>query len=94
MHPDDGGLVTSVTVHYPTTFAAGGVAEQNPEDWWRAVCEATRALLARTDTPPSDVRAVGFRGQMMGAVLLDAACRPVRPAMIWADHRATAQADA
>jgi xylulokinase len=28
---------------------------------------------------------------MMGAVLLDSACQPVRPAIIWADTRSTAQ---
>lgn len=53
--------------------------------------EATRRLLADTGTAAADVRAVGFSGQMMGAVLLDAAHRPVRPAIIWADHRSGAQ---
>ncbi|TDV43104.1 xylulokinase [Actinophytocola oryzae] len=78
---------------YPTTFAAGGVAEQDPADWWRAVCTATRLLLTRTGVAADEVVAVGFGAQMMGAVLLDAAHEPVRPAMIWADHRSTAQAD-
>jgi xylulokinase len=93
LHTDDGRLVTAVTVRYPTTFAPGGVAEQDPEDWWHAVCEATRLLLARSGTAPESVAAVGFSAQMMGAVLLDGEGKPVRPAMIWADHRSTAQAD-
>jgi xylulokinase len=93
LHTDDGGLVASVTVRYPTTFAAGGVAEQDPADWWHAVCAATRRLLSTTGTRPADVAAVGFSAQMMGAILLDAAYEPVRPAMIWADHRSTEQAD-
>jgi xylulokinase len=91
LHDDGGRLVAAVTVAYPTRFDHGGVAEQNPEDWWRAVCEATRKLLANTGTAAGDVRAVGFSGQMMGAVLLDGAHRPVRPALIWADHRSAAQ---
>lgn len=93
LHTDDGRLVASVTIRYPTTFAAGGVAEQDPADWWHAVGAATRALLTDTGTPASAVVAVGFSAQMMGAVLLDADYEPVRPAMIWADHRSTAQAD-
>lgn len=93
LHTDHGELVSSVTVRYPTTFAAGGVAEQDPADWWRAVCTATRELLTRTGTAADEVMAVGLGAQMMGAVLLDAACEPVRPAMIWADHRSTAEAD-
>jgi len=93
LHSDDGRLVATATVAYPTTFAAGGVAEQDPQHWWDAVCLATRQLLDRTGTRPEHVVAVGFSAQMMGAVLLDTAYRPVRPAMIWADHRSTEQAD-
>jgi xylulokinase len=44
-----------------------------------------------TRTAPADVHAVGFSGQMMGAVLLDGEFRPVRPALIWADHRSRDQ---
>ncbi|MGW5446227.1 xylulokinase [Streptomyces asiaticus] len=92
LHTDDGRLVTSVTARYATDFRAGGIAEQDPEAWWRAVCRAGRELLARTGTPPERISAIGFSGQMMGAVLLDSAHRPVRPAIIWADHRSAEQA--
>lgn len=92
LHRDDGTLVTAVTVRYGTRFGDGGVAEQDPEDWWDAVCAATRRLVEDTGTEPAAIRAVSFSGQMMGAVLLDADFRPVRPALIWADHRSTAQA--
>lgn len=91
LHHDDGRLVAAVTVTYGVHFAHGGVAEQDPEDWWRAVVEATRSLLARTEVDPADVVGMTVSGQMMGAVLLDAEYRPVRPAIIWADTRSTAQ---
>jgi len=91
LHHDDGRLVASTTVGYPAHFAAGGVAEQNPQDWWDAVVSATRELLARTETDPSDVQGLVVSGQMMGAVLLDGDGAPVRPAIIWADTRASAQ---
>ena len=92
LHEDDGRLVAAVTVRYGTRYADGGVAEQDPEDWFAAACAATRRLLEETGTAPGAVAAVSFSGQMMGAVLLDAAHRPVRPALIWADHRSSAQA--
>lgn len=94
LHTDEGRLVASATATYDTDFRAGGIAEQNPHDWWTAVATATRRLLERTGTAADDVRAIGFSGQMMGAVLLDRSHRPVRPALIWADHRSRAQADA
>ena len=87
LHHDDGRLVASTTVGYPAHFASGGVAEQNPQDWWDAVVSATRELLARTGTAPAQVAGLVVSGQMMGAVLLDASGEPVRPAIIWADTR-------
>ncbi|MFS0894338.1 xylulokinase [Microbacterium sp. 179-I 3D3 NHS] len=91
LHHDDGRLVSAVTVPYPAHFAAGGVAEQDPADWWDAVVEATRSLIAKTGTAPVDVAGLVVSGQMMGAVLLDAEGEPVRPAIIWADTRSGAQ---
>lgn len=90
---DDGRLVASVTMAYPVDFGPGGKAEQDPEDWWGAVCRATRRLLEQTETPAGDVAVVTFSGQMMGAVLVDDDNRSLRPAVIWADTRATEQAD-
>jgi xylulokinase len=93
LHDEQGHTLAAVTVDYPVDFAAGGVAEQDPEDWWQAVGTATRRLLATAGVPGSAVTGVGLSGQMMGAVFLDGNHRPVRPAIIWADHRSTAQAD-
>ncbi|MFD4653712.1 xylulokinase [Streptomyces sp. NPDC058441] len=93
LHSDDGRLIAALTERYDTDFRAGGVAEQDPEGWWSAVCAATRKLLERTGVRREQVAAIGFSGQMMGAVLLDREYRPVRPSLIWADHRSQAQAD-
>lgn len=91
LHHDDGRLITAVTVAYGARFADGGVAEQDPEDWWNAVVAATRTLVERAGVAPAEITGLVVGGQMMGAVLLDAAQRPVRPAIIWADTRAGAQ---
>ncbi len=90
---DQGRLVASHTEHYPVNYAQAGWAEQDPLDWWRAVTIATRALLSETHVHPSDIAAVAFSGQMMGIVPIDAAGQPLRPAIIWADQRAVAEAD-
>lgn len=93
LHDETGALVASCTVGYPTQFRPGGVAEQDPQDWWRAVGEASRRLLVQSGLGPAAVQAVSLCGQMMGAVFLDSAHRPLRPAFIWADQRSEAQAD-
>ena len=93
LHDDAGHIVASCTVGYPTHFGPGGVAEQDPAHWWRAVGEASRRLLATSGCSPSAVQALSLCGQMMGAVFLDGARRPLRPAFIWADQRSAPQAD-
>ncbi|TFB74994.1 xylulokinase [Cryobacterium glaciale] len=87
-----GHVVTTVTVPYDSDFGSHGKAEQNAEDWWRALCEATRRLLDASPGAREKIAAVSFSGQMMGAVLLDSDGAPVRPAIIWADTRSSAQA--
>lgn len=87
----NGAVVAAVTVGYPVVFGAGGLAEQDPNDWWTAVSEATVRLLAGSAVVPGDVDVVSFSGQMMGVVPVDGAGEPVRPAIIWADTRSGPQ---
>ncbi|OZM77463.1 xylulokinase [Pseudonocardia sp. MH-G8] len=89
----DGRVVAAVTATYDTDFGPRGKAEQDAEAWWDAVCSATRRLLDDVPGAVDRIEGVSFSGQMMGAVLLDAAGDPVRPAIIWADTRSTAQTD-
>lgn len=88
---NDGALLASVTVRYGADFAPDGRAEQDPEHWWQAMCQASRELLESTGTVATDVDAVSFSGQMMGVVPIDSEGRVVRPAIIWADTRSRQQ---
>jgi xylulokinase len=87
----DGQMVASRTGTYDTNFFNNNWAEQDPADWWRAVCESSKALLAEID--PGDVAAVALSGQMMGCLPVGADGEPLRPSMIYCDQRATDQAD-
>lgn len=93
LHAADGRIVATTTASYPTRYAADTASEQDPHDWWRAVVRATRELLEVTATPAESVAGLCISGQMMGLVLLDGAGEPVRPAMIWSDQRASAEAE-
>ena len=88
-----GAVVASCTAEH-VAFASPetGWAEQDPRDWWRATCEAVKQVMATSGTKPSDIAAVGFSGQMHGAVLLDAAGEVLRPALIWCDQRTSEEA--
>ncbi|AOK53691.1 carbohydrate kinase [Burkholderia stagnalis] len=76
---------------YALSSPQPGWAEIAPDAWWQALVRAAARLPA---DERAQVRAIGFSGQMHGVVLLDAAGRPVRPALLWPDTRAVRFADA
>ncbi len=89
---DEAGESLGVTMaSYPTDSRRAGSAEQNPDRWWDAVRLAMSELLSRPAMRGADVEALGLTGQMHGAVFLDEALLPIRPALIWSDARAEAE---
>jgi xylulokinase len=91
---DTAGKVLGSTVREHAAFRSPqpGWAEQDPEDWWQAAVQAIPALLKATSTAPEEIAGIGLSGQMHGAVLLNAANRVLRPALIWCDQRTAAEA--
>ncbi|MGB9422620.1 MAG: FGGY family carbohydrate kinase, partial [Candidatus Acidiferrum sp.] len=83
-----GRVISAATAeHAAMSSPRIGWAEQSPEDWWRAACQAIQQCLAKSSTPAKEVSAIGLTGQMHGLVLLDADDQVVRPALIWCDQR-------
>ena len=91
LYDGEGALVGSAFHGYETEYAHTGWAEQDPEDWWQAVCASTHRLLQQTKVRPDELACIVFSGQMMGCVLLDKDAKPLRKAIIWADQRAVEQ---
>ncbi|MBV8509556.1 MAG: xylulokinase [Xanthobacteraceae bacterium] len=86
---DDAGAVAGqASAPLPVSRPYPGWSEQSPADWWTAT---NRAVIALEVQRRRQVRAIGLSGQMHGATLLDAADRPLRPAILWNDGRSAAQ---
>jgi len=88
---DTGGRVLAqASAGYAVISAKAGYAESDPGDWWSAVracaCEAVQAAVRAGGARPS---AIGLSGQMHGLVLTSADGEVLRPALLWADSRAT-----
>jgi xylulokinase len=84
---DGGGIVGSAGAPLEVSRPRPRWSEQAPEDWWQATLTAVDALKATHPAALAAVRGVGLSGQMHGATLLDAADRPLRPAILWNDTR-------
>jgi xylulokinase len=90
---DRGVVLTSTIELYPTLYTQPGWAEQDPANWQRAIWQCTRRLISQAGIEAGAIAAVSFSGHMQGALLVDRQGAPLGNAIIWADQRATAQAD-
>jgi len=66
-------------------------SEQNADDWVAAVNAGVAALRKSAPDAFARLAGVGLSGQMHGATFLDAAGRPLRPAILWNDVRSFAE---
>ena len=83
-----GGCSMGLETHTPEP----GHSEQNPADWRTALQNGLGRLHADFPTELQALRAIVFTGGAHIAVLCDDADKPLRPAIMWSDQRAAAQA--
>jgi xylulokinase len=68
-----------------------GWAEENPADWLAAAAACCSEAVRQAGIDPRNVGGVGLTGQMHSLVCVDARSEPLRPAILWADQRSSAQ---
>lgn len=88
----DGNIIAQAFEPYEVKYPQPGWAEQDPQDYWRAVTSNTRQLLSDSGVDPASVKGIGFAGQMLTFVPVDSEGMPLRPAITWLDSRADEQA--
>lgn len=86
----DGRQVWAHAAPNPIRRAPGGLAEQDAEDWLALVRDVLVRVAAAGLAPA--VQAVGLTSQVNTHVFVDAAGRPLAPAILWQDSRAAAAA--
>lgn len=92
---EEGHVLHSVFVAYPTVYPQADWQEQAPEDWWQAVVQATRQLLCTPGTDKNDIVALALSGHSLGVVPIDKEGQLLRTSTpIWSDKRAVAEAEA
>ena len=89
----EGRSVGAAFAPYDTLYPAPGRREQRPEDWWRAIVDSTRAMLAKTRADAASIEALAVSGHSLGVVPVTAAGEILAETTpIWSDARADRQA--
>ena len=87
----EGANVADASASYELSFPQPGWAEQDPDDWLRALRAVVSALLERGGIAAADVGALGLASQVDGVVAVNARGHHLRPTIVWMDRRAEAQ---
>jgi len=88
---EQGTVLGSHFVEYPLDTPRPGIAEQHPEDLWKAAAETMRVSLEKAQIRPQDIAAVSSSAQAPASILIDKNRQPLKPAHIWMDRRAVEQ---
>lgn len=83
----------SATIEYPLYQPKNGWAEQDPRDWWNAVCGTVSEVIGKSGVQAGDIKGVGISGQMHGLVMLAKDGEVIRNSIIWCDGRTGAECD-
>lgn len=89
----DGQVKAAANGDYPVYYPKEGWAEQNPEEWWSAVCQAIGEVLAKGKISPEEIAGVGIDGQSWSAIAVDREGRVLTNTPIWMDTRAQSICD-
>ena len=88
-----GQVLAAANGEYPVYYPEEGWAEQNPEEWWSAVCEAVWQVIREAGIQPEEIAGVGIDGQSWSAIAIDKGGKVLTNTPIWMDTRAQSICD-
>ena len=89
----NGQVLAAANGDYPVYYPQEGWAEQNPEEWWSAVCKATKETIQKAGIAPEEIAGVGIDGQSWSAIAIDKEGKVLTNTPIWMDTRAQSICD-
>jgi gluconokinase len=90
---DKGAVISMHHSGYPLLSPTPSIAEQDPEEIFRAVKEAIKGALKKGAIDPSKLELVSFSAAMHSVIAVDDNGNPLTRSITWADSRATAWAE-
>jgi xylulokinase len=72
---------------HPIRFLPGGGAEQDPEDWWKALVSTCRKVLSAGTVPPDRIVGICISSTFSSTVAVDPEGNALGPCLTWMDSR-------
>lgn len=85
---EDGVVLAQANRAYQVYYPESGWAEQDPEEWWNAICEGIKEVLADEKVSADAICGIGVDGQSWSAIPVDREGRVLHRTPIWMDTRA------
>ena len=85
---EDGKVLAQANRPYRVYYPQNGWAEQNPEEWWEAICDAVREALSEESVSAEQIKGIGVDGQSWSAIPVDENGSVLHNTPIWMDTRA------
>lgn len=87
-------VVSAPEKEMPIASPQTGFAEQDPEMWWKYVCDCSQQIVDKHPDAAENIQSIGIAYQMHGLVVIDKNGKVLRPSIIWCDSRAVETGDA
>ncbi len=84
----EGNVIASSSKNYEVYYPAEGFAEQDPNEWWQATCNAIREVIEISKVDPSAIAGIGVDGQSWSAIPIGKDGQVLTNTPIWMDTRA------
>lgn len=83
-----GTVLAQANRPYPLYYPHPGWVEQNPTEWWRAICDGIREVLDKGKIAPQTIAGIGIDGQSWSAIPVNREGDVLANTPIWMDTRA------
>ncbi|WP_373897587.1 FGGY-family carbohydrate kinase [Haloimpatiens sp. FM7315] len=88
----EGNVCATDSEKYNTYYPCGNWAEQEPEDYWRAISVTTKRVIEKGNVLKEDILGMIYSTQVLSIIPISKDGRVLRRAISWIDGRAEVQA--
>lgn len=90
---EEGNVLGSKYIGYPTHTNSKGWAEHDPEDYWNTTADCIAASIKAAKIDPKDIAGVALSAHSPAAIMVDEDLNPLNMSHFWMDRRGAKEAE-